>query len=104
MSTLAEIKARIAELQKNAGDIISNERKAVIKDIKKKMEEYNITVDDLSAKNKPVKSVIKRNPSPVKFQKSETETWVGRGPKPKWVKDVEKKGESIEQYELPMNP
>jgi DNA-binding protein H-NS len=100
MSTLTEIQTKIAELQKQAEEIISTERKAVIDDIKAKLVAYNITVEELERKGKAVKSAS-RIPSPIKFRKSETEYWVGRGPKPQWVKAIESAGENIELYRVP---
>ena len=100
MSTLTEIQAQIAELQKQAQEIISVERKAIIDDIKAKMTAYNITIEELERKGKVVKSTT-RNPSPIKYKKSETEYWVGRGPKPQWVKAIESNGENIEIYRVP---
>ncbi len=100
MSTLTEIQAQIADLQKQAQEIINIERKAVIEDIKSKLVAYNITVEELERKGKVVKAAP-RSPSPIKYKKSETEYWVGRGPKPQWVKAVESAGENIELYRVP---
>jgi DNA-binding protein H-NS len=99
LSKLAEIKSKISELQKEADEIIRNERIAVIKEIKDKLDNFNITVDELQRKAKPV---VSKSPAVIKYRKSEHEYWVGRGPKPGWVKDVEKNGESIEQYRVPV--
>ncbi len=100
MSTLTEIQAQIAELQKQAQEIINVERKAVIEDIKAKMVAYNISMEELERKVKTVKGAP-RSPSPIKYRKSETEYWVGRGPKPQWVKGIESDGENIELYRVP---
>jgi len=99
MSTLTEIQAQIADLQKQAQEIINVERKAILEDIKAKMAAYNITMEELERKGKAVKSAP-RSPSPIKYKKSETEYWVGRGPKPQWVKGIESNGENIEIYRV----
>ncbi|MGB7509980.1 MAG: H-NS histone family protein [Pelodictyon phaeoclathratiforme] len=99
MSTLTEIQAQIADLQKQAQEIINIERKAILEDIKAKMSAYNITMEELERKGKAVKSAP-RSPSPIKYKKSETEYWVGRGPKPQWVKGIESNGENIEMYRV----
>lgn len=99
MSTLTEIQAQIADLQKQAQEIINIERKAVLEDIKAKMAAYSITMEELERKGKAVKSAP-RSPSPIKYKKSETEYWVGRGPKPQWVKGIESNGENIEIYRV----
>ncbi|MBZ4218908.1 MAG: H-NS histone family protein [Chlorobium sp.] len=99
MSTLTELQAQIADLQKQAQDIINLERKAVIDDIKAKLVAYNISIEELERKGKLVKAAP-RSPSPIKYKKSETEYWVGRGPKPQWVKGIESDGENIEIYRV----
>ncbi len=99
MSNLAEIKAQIANLQREADDIIRKERIAVIQEIKEKLENFNISLEELGRKIKVSKSGP-RSAAVIKYKKSEHEYWVGRGPKPGWVKDVEKNGESIEQYRV----
>ncbi len=99
MSTLTELQAQIADLQKQAQDIINLERKAVIDDIKAKLVAYNISIEELERKGKVVKAAP-RSPSPIKYKKSETEYWVGRGPKPQWVKGIESDGENIEIYRV----
>ncbi len=96
---LSDIKSQIAELQKTADDIIRNERIAVIKEIKAKLEDFNINIEELQQKTKPSSS---KSSSVIKYRKNEHQYWVGRGPKPGWVKDVEKNGESIEQYRVPV--
>ncbi len=100
MSTLTEIQSQIAELQKQAQEIINVERRAVLDDIRVKMTTYNISVEELERKGKAVKAGL-RTPSPIKYRKSETEYWVGRGPKPQWVKAIERDGENIELYRVP---
>jgi DNA-binding protein H-NS len=99
MSTLTELQAQIADLQKQAQEIISVERKAIIDDIKAKMVAYNISIEELERRSKTVRSAP-RSPSPIKYKKSENEYWVGRGPKPQWVKGIESAGENIELYRV----
>ena len=96
-SKLSELKAKIAQLQKEEAEIIKNERIAVIKEIKDKLDSYNITIDELQRKAKPTTS---KSPAVIKYRKDEHNYWVGRGPKPQWVKAVEANGESIEQYRV----
>ncbi|EAT59873.1 H-NS histone family protein [Chlorobium ferrooxidans] len=100
MSKVAELNAKIAQLEKERNEIINAERKSVIDDIRAKLVTYNISLDELGRKGKAVKSATK-TPSPIKYRKSEHEYWVGRGPKPQWVKAIEAAGESIELYRIP---
>jgi DNA-binding protein H-NS len=94
---LSELKAQIAQLQREEAEIIKNERIAIIKEIKDKLEAYNITIEELQRKGKPAAA---KSPSVIKYRKDEHNFWVGRGPKPQWVKAVEANGESLEQYRV----
>jgi DNA-binding protein H-NS len=44
--------------------------------------------------------LLQKSAAVIKYRKDEHNYWVGRGPKPKWVKEVEERGESIEQYRV----
>lgn len=96
---LSELNAQIAQLQKEEAEIIKGERNAVIKDIKDKLNTYNITVEELQRKPKLAKT---KRLSVIKYRKDEHNYWVGRGPKPMWVKEIEKNGESLELYRVPV--
>ncbi|NTW70376.1 MAG: H-NS histone family protein [Chlorobiaceae bacterium] len=98
MSKINELNEKIAQLEKERDQIISVERNAVIGDIKAKMVAYNISVDELERKGKVAKAA--KTPSPIKYRKSEHEYWVGRGPKPQWVKAIEAAGENVELYRI----
>lgn len=100
MTELSEIQAQIAALQKQEQEIINTERKSVIDDIKTKMVAYSITTEELERKVRSGKPA-QRTPSTIKYRKSESEYWVGRGPKPQWVKAIESEGENIELYRVP---
>jgi DNA-binding protein H-NS len=99
MSKLSEIKAQIAELQKEAEEVFKIEKQAAIADIKSKLFAYNISIEELQKKIKSPK-FTSNSPTLIKYRKSEHEYWVGRGPKPKWVKEVEEKGENLEVYRV----
>ena len=99
MTKLKEIKAQIAELQKEADATFYLDKQAAIADITSKLHAYNISITELLKKTKTPKSSSKTS-SPVKYRKSEYEIWGGRGPKPKWVKEIEEKGENLEVYRV----
>ena len=99
---LAEIKSQLSELQKEADEIIKSERIAVIREIQDKMNNFDITIEELQRKGKTAKPASSKSPAVIKYRKREHEYWVGRGPKPGWVKEVENRGESIEQYRVPV--
>ena len=94
---LSELQSQIAKLQQQADEIIKNERIAVIRDIQVKLNTYNITIDELHIKAKSAKT---KSPSIIKYRKDAYLVLSGRGPKPQWVKTVEAKGETIEQYRV----
>jgi DNA-binding protein H-NS len=93
MSTIAELQAQMAAIQKQIDEQRATGKREAIIEIKAKMAEFNITIDDLQSKGVRVKV-----PSVVKYRKSASETWVGRGPKPQWVKDVEAAGGKLSDY------
>jgi DNA-binding protein H-NS len=101
MPTLAEIRSQIAELEKQAQSIVVTEKRTVIAEIKKLMNEYDLTAEDLEKTVRAPKAPkAPKTPSVIKYRKSDSETWVGRGPKPQWVKAAEEAGENIEQYRV----
>ena len=95
MTRLTEIKAQIAELQKEADEVFKNDKRGAIADIISKMFAYNISTEELQKREK-----APRSSSTIKYRKSEFEIWGGRGPKPKWVKEVEENGENLEVYRV----
>ncbi|MEI8033582.1 MAG: H-NS histone family protein [Chlorobiaceae bacterium] len=99
MSTLADIKNQIAELERQAKQLVSSERKAVIAELREKMAQYGITAEELGKKGKAPKSGPKAAPI-VRYRKSDTETYSGRGPKPAWLKAVEAAGGKLEDFKV----
>ncbi len=96
MTTLADIQKQIAELQKQAEEIVSNEKATVIAELKEKIAAYNITASELGFRKNSKGSAP--TTKTVKYKNDKGETWGGRGPKPQWVKDVEAAGESLDKY------
>ncbi|MEI8185240.1 MAG: H-NS histone family protein [Chlorobiaceae bacterium] len=99
MSKLSEIKAQIAQLQRDAEEIFKLEKQAAIADITSKLFAYNISIEEIAEKKRGFKATP-NTPTSIKYRKSEHEYWGGRGPKPKWVKDVEARGERIDLYRV----
>ena len=96
---LTELNAQIALLQKEAEELVKSERNAVIREIKDKLGAYHITVEELQRKVKPAST---KTTAVIKYRKDEHNYWVGRGPKPKWVKEIEEQGENVELYRVPV--
>ncbi|RFP09312.1 H-NS histone family protein [Duganella sp. BJB488] len=85
MSTYAEIKAQIAELENKAKEVRSSELAAAKAQILEIMTTYGLTLNDFGGSAKP-KSAKVRQPVPAKYRNTETsETWTGRGRAPLWL-------------------
>ncbi|MBA5687238.1 H-NS histone family protein [Rugamonas apoptosis] len=85
MSTYAELKAQIAELENKAKAARSAELAAAKAQIADIMKNYGLTLNDLGSNAKP-KSEKVRQPVPVKYRNAATgETWTGRGRAPLWL-------------------
>ena len=92
MTTYKELKAQAAELLKQAEALRNAETRTVIGEIKAKMAEYRITLDDL-------KMPSKRAGVKAKYRDPETgATWSGRGRSPKWLVDELAKGRAREDF------
>lgn len=103
---LSEINAKIAELQKEAADLIQAQKATIIEDMKKNIADYGITADELGFGG-PAKAVSKsksaapKTKAPVMYKNDEGKTWSGRqGPKPQWVKEILAAGGDMEKYRV----
>jgi len=100
MPTILELEAQIAELQQQVAAQKAAGKKQAIEEIKAKMDEFGITPDDLQSKGKAImlKSSKEKKPASVKYRMGDN-TWSGgKGPKPKWVKELLDKEGNIEDY------
>lgn len=91
MDELQRIQAEIAQLQKQAEDMIAQRKAAIIEEIRGHIKAFGITAKDLGFSDKgPAKIVV-----PVKYRFHD-QTWTGRGRQPKWVDDYLASGKSLE--------
>ena len=94
MSTYAELQEKIAELQQQAEDLRRTERSTAIGEIKTRMAELGLTIEDLagvSAKK------IRRSSGSVAakyYDPSTGKSWSGRGRTPTWLVNAEANGRS----------
>lgn len=85
MSTYAEIKAQIVELEGKAKEARASEIVSAKAQIAEIMKTYGLSISDLGSVGKP-KSSKPRQPVPVKYRNAATgETWTGRGRVPLWL-------------------
>lgn len=89
MATDTELQAQIQKLQQQAGQVRKQEIAGVVAEIKSKMQEYGITVDDLGGKTKAVRK--SQSPVAAKYRDPATgKTWSGRGKSPAWIAGKDK--------------
>ncbi|SAL55837.1 H-NS histone family protein [Caballeronia humi] len=111
MATLAQLKQRIAKLQKQAETIAAKAAKSVLNDIRAIMDEHGLTTADIDAHRSGRKTARKATPPkaakkvaksskaskttsstgklPAKYINPKTgETWSGHARPPAWIKDV----------------
>jgi DNA-binding protein H-NS len=90
MSSYSELKAQIAELQKQAESARAAELSQAKARIAEIMKEYGLSVADLGGGGK-VKTSHPREPVAVKYRdEASGATWTGRGRAPLWLKDKNK--------------
>lgn len=89
MATYKELQDQIAALQNKAEETRAKELDGAIQEIKALIQEYGISLQDLStaAKTKGKKS---KQPANVQFQNADGNTWSGRGQMPAWLKGKDK--------------
>lgn len=89
MTTYAEYKVQIEELQRQAEAQREAEIAAVKDQIRTLMTSYGLTLADLGPAK--IKTRKERAPVPVKYRDDATgETWTGRGRAPKWLEGKNK--------------
>ncbi len=99
MATYSELVSQAQALMAQAEQVRKNELAAVIADIKAKMKEYGITVDDLQAGT--ARKVAGKSKAAAKYRGPNGELWSGGpGRKPEWVKAVVASGRSIEDFRI----
>ncbi|MCF8383759.1 MAG: H-NS histone family protein [Chlorobium sp.] len=96
MQTIAELQAQVAAIQKQINEQKAASKREVIADIISRMNESGISINDIQRKIAPVKA---KRPKIIKYR-LEDKTWSGKGKKPKWVKDIEERGGSVDDYRI----
>ncbi|MYM29290.1 H-NS histone family protein [Duganella sp. CY15W] len=82
-TSYAELKAQIAELEKQASQAREAEIANAKNQIREIMQAYSLTIADLAG---PAKVSKPRKAVPAKYRDTSTgEEWTGRGRAPKWL-------------------
>jgi DNA-binding protein H-NS len=102
MSTLNELLAQKAALEKQIIDAQREEKSAAIAQVKALMSQHSLTLADLG--NARAAAVVKRGGGgkvAPKYRDSATgDTWSGRGLQPKWLKAALASGRSLADFAL----
>lgn len=94
MATYQELRAEIERLQQEAEAMRREEMKSVIAEIRAKMAEYGITLDDLRGSARKSYTVA------PKYRNDQGQTWSGRGKKPRWLQEALAAGASLESFRI----
>jgi DNA-binding protein H-NS len=100
MSTLSELMAQKAALEKRIADARRDERSATIQRIKSLMAEHGLTAADLSGKAGTGPSRKGGKVAPKYRNAATGETWSGRGLQPKWMKAALASGRKLSEFAL----
>jgi DNA-binding protein H-NS len=100
MSSLNELLAQRAELEKQIENLQTTARSDAIAQIKALMADHGLSVADLAGKVAAKKgSQAKGTTVAAKYRNQETgETWSGRGLKPRWLKAQIEAGKAVEDF------
>lgn len=114
MTTYIELKQKIDELQKEADALKAKERQGVIDRMKEAIAVYDISAAELglnvrggslrrgglnAKKSAPKPKPSRKSSEPRSaYADGKGNTWGGRGPRPKWLKDALAGGANLEDF------
>jgi len=98
MASLKDLLAQRAALEQQISETQERERADAIGKVKSLMQEYGLTVADLTARA-PKTGAAKSSKVAAKYRNQATgETWSGRGLQPKWLKAAISGGAKLEDF------
>jgi DNA-binding protein H-NS len=102
MSTVAELMAQKAEIEKKIADAQREERASAIAQVRSLMAQHGLTVADLASRSaSPPRAATGKAVSKVaaKYRDAVTgNTWSGRGLKPNWLKAALDGGKTLADF------
>ncbi len=97
--TYSELQDQIAKLQAEAQLLRQQELASVIAKMRADIQAYDITPKDLFGKTTAKAASSKAKlPSSAKFSDGKGNSWVGRGPRPQWLRDALAAGKKLEDF------
>lgn len=103
MPSYSDLVSQAEALMAQAEQVRQQELSSVLADIKAKMKQYGITVEDLGgvARKSSGKAASSKVKAPAKYRGPNGELWSGGpGRKPDWVKSVVAAGKDIESFRI----
>ena len=105
MSTLQELLAQKAELERKIQETQRNERQSAIDKVRALMAEFGLSVEDLGGKGtssgsgraKKAEGGSARKAA-VKYRDAAGNTWSGRGLQPRWLKEALASGKALSDF------
>lgn len=97
--TYADLQEQIAKLQNEAQRVRKEELSSVIARLRADVKTYELTPQDLFGKvsSKAPKGKAGASATP-KFSDGKGNHWVGRGPRPQWLRDALAAGKKLEEF------
>jgi DNA-binding protein H-NS len=99
MTTYADVKKQIAQLEKKAADLRKVEVAKVVANIREQMAKYELTVEDIAPgksarrEKKATQATKTKVGKPAKYMDPKTgKTWTGHGKAPGWIAAATKAG------------
>lgn len=101
MATYSDLVSQANALMAQAEQVRKQELAGVIADIKAKMAQYGITLQDLGGAGRKAKGGVSKAKAPAKYKGPNGELWSGGpGRKPDWVKQAIAAGKNIESFRI----
>jgi len=106
MRSYAELKSQGEALLLQAEELRKQELLRVVAEIRQRMAEYGVTIEDITGVRKRKSSRRYNEPHSldkgVQYRGPNGECWSGGvGRKPRWVEDILAKGGDLESYRVP---
>lgn len=99
MASLKDLLAQRAALEQQIAETQERERSDAVAKVKSLMQEYGLTVADLTSRAAKTGGAAKASKVAAKYRNQATgETWSGRGLQPKWLKAAISGGAKLEDF------
>ncbi len=104
MSSLQELLAQRAEIEKKIADVQRETRADAVAKVRALMSEFGLSAADIAGRSPAVRVAGVGKPTgkvAAKYRNAATgETWTGRGLQPKWLKAAMAGGAKLEEFTI----